>query len=56
MVPKRVFEKSMKKRSEKGHAGQYDPPPCGPLKEHPRMGGRDTLSALETLHWCPRAR
>ena len=53
MVSKRVFEKGMKKRSEKGHASRYGPIPCGPLKELPEWGIRDRLSSLETLHWCP---
>ena len=47
MVSKRVLEKGVEKRSEKGHATGYGEFPCGPLKEHPRMGDRETLPALE---------
>ena len=38
--------KRYKKRSEKGHARRYPPIPCGPLKEHPRMGGKGHPNSL----------
>ena len=40
MVSKRVLEKGVEKRSEKGHATGYGYFSCSPLKEHPRMGGK----------------
>ena len=54
MVSKRVFEKGMKKRSEKGHAEWCDPIPCGPLKEHPRMGGKGHPNSLRDTPLVPK--
>ena len=50
---KTVFEKGTNERCKYRAGGQCGELPCGPFKEHSRMGGKDTLSALETLHWCP---
>ena len=47
MVSKRVLEKGVEKRSEKGHASRCEYFSCSPLKEHPRMGDRETLTSLE---------
>ena len=50
------YEKKVRKRSRRPvRAGTFRSPVV-PLKNIPEWEVRDTLTALETLHWCPRAR
>ena len=54
MVSKRVLEKGVEKRSEKGHATGYGYFSCSPLKEHPRMGGKGHPNSLRDTPLVPK--